>query len=799
MWAEEGAETFADFAGRQFDADFAAAGHGAAWAVEHGWAPQKCDPCTGAGPLDDPDAHRVGWPHSAQEAFFTRLHLRTTPEAAVEDLTRYFSGVETQDQQRFIRYSKELESDFPICGQGWVTDDPGTCAQDDRRAAPERTSLTRIFRARPPPRSRQRARLPALDPPGGPSMRKWTTADSAELYGIPNWGREFLKINDHGHLTVAPAGSGGLSLDLKALVDDLQRRDIGLPILVRFTDLLKNRIDTLSGAFHKAIAEYAYQGQYRGVYPVKVNQQRHLVEEIVNLGAEHHLGLECGSKPELLVVMAMLQDPEALIVCNGYKDEEYVETAMLAQKLGRRTIIVIEKASEIGLCVQVAKRLGVKPYLGFRAKLASKGAGRWEASTGDKAKFGLTIAEMVAGVEQLAASDMLDTLRLLHFHIGSQVSNIRSFKEALKEGSRIYVELAKMGAPMGYFDAGGGLGVDYDGSSTNFASSMNYTVEEYALDVIGAVASSCDEYGVAHPNIVTESGRAMVAHHAALIVNVLGVSEHPTGGDATAPTEDDPEVLHELYEALTDCTRKKYQAAWHDALAARAQALNMFNLGLLDLRQRARAEHLFWQIAGRIGRIISDLDYVPDELGGLKRALADTYFCNFSVFQSMPDAWAVDQLFPVIPIHRLNEEPTRTGILADITCDSDGKLDKFIDLHDVADTLRLHPLGEEPYYLGAFLVGAYQEILGDLHNLFGDTNTVMVSIHEDGSYELDSVVEGDTVTEVLKYVQYDRRQMVQRLRRACEKAVKNGNLSIEDSARLMKGYIAGLEGYTYLE
>ncbi len=630
-------------------------------------------------------------------------------------------------------------------------------------------------------------------------MQTWTTADSAELYGIPNWGRDFLAISPAGHLMVAPRGAAGSKLDLKDLVDDMERRGISLPLLVRFSDLIEARVRVLNEAFQGAIKEYEYKGVYRGVYPIKVNQQRHLVEEMLRFGKPYHLGLEAGSKPELLVVMALLDDPDAIIICNGYKDSEYVETALLAQKLGRRPFIVVEKASEIALCIEVSRKLGVRPNLGIRAKLASRGAGRWEASAGDKAKFGLTIQELVAAIEELRSQDMLDCLKLLHFHIGSQVSAIRSFKDALKEASRVYVEMVKLGAPMGYMDCGGGLGVDYDGSSTNFASSVNYSIEEYAADVVSAIQFACDEASVAHPTLVTESGRALVAHHAMLIVNVLGVGEHPTGGEAVAPGEGDPDVLHDLYEAVSTVSRKNYQSAWHDGQAARQEILSRFNLGLLDLQQRARGEHMFWQLAGRIARILPELPYVPDEFEKLDRTLADTYFCNFSVFQSMPDFWAVDQLFPVVPIHRLDERPTRRGILADITCDSDGKVDKFIDLHDVKDVLELHPINNQPYYLGVFLVGAYQEILGDLHNLFGDTNTVQVTIDDKVGYRLDHVVEGDRVTDVLSYVQYDRKGLVRRMRTACEKAVRAGTLNMEETAQVMQVYQQGLDGYTYLE
>ncbi len=631
-------------------------------------------------------------------------------------------------------------------------------------------------------------------------MRSWTISDSEEIYGIPNWGREFLRINSVGNLEVAPVGPKTKFTDLHALIEDLESRDIQPPILLRFPDLLEARIRTLSEAFNAAIAEYDYNGKYRGVFPIKVNQQRQLVDDIVRLGRPYHLGLEAGSKPELLLVLAMMDDPEAVVVCNGYKDQEYIETALLAQKLGRRTIIVIEKFTEAKLCIDMARKHGVKPLLGVRAKLASKGAGRWEASTGDKAKFGLTILEIVQLVDYLASEDHLDSLQLLHFHIGSQVSAIRSFKSALTEAARVFVELHALGAPMKYLDVGGGLGVDYDGSSTNFASSVNYTVQEYAYDVVAYIQSACDNAGVPHPDIITESGRALVAHHAVLVFNILGVSEHPTTEGPIEVLPEDPEPLHDLKAVLTEgITRKSFQSAWHDALGGREQVLTMFNLGLITLRQRATAERMFWQIAGRISKIIADLSYVPDELNRLDRALADTYFCNFSVFQSMPDSWAVDQLFPVVPIHRHETEPTRNGILADITCDSDGKIDRFIDLHDVRRMLPLHDPGDKPYYLAAFLVGAYQEILGDLHNLFGDTNAVIVTLTEDGGYEIESVVEGDTVTEVLSYVQFDRKDLIKRVRQACEQAVKKGEMTAKDTARVVQMYREGLDGYTYLE
>ena len=630
-------------------------------------------------------------------------------------------------------------------------------------------------------------------------MRGWTIQDSIELYNVRNWGRDFFRINDKGNVEVTPSGPRNGAVDLKVLVDDLVRRGIQPPILLRFPDILEYRVRSIANAFGKAIDAYDYQGVYRGVYPIKVNQQRHMVEEYVRFASEHHMGLEAGSKPELLIVLAMLDDPDALIICNGYKDAEFIETALLAQKLGRKPIIVVEKFTEFKLLVELSQKHNIRPTIGVRAKLASKGSGKWESSAGDRAKFGLTVGEMVDGVAFLKQQGMLDCLQMMHFHIGSQINAIRSMKNALKEATRIYTELYKMGAPMRYFDVGGGLGVDYDGSRTTFESSINYTVDEYAADVVSFVGEACTNADVPHPTLITESGRATAAHHSILIVNVLGTTDFRVETPATV-TDDDPDVLLELKEILDGITRKNFQEAYHDALAAKEEVLSRFNLGLLDLAQRARGEQLFWEISQRILHIVRNRKgYVPEELGGLEKALADCYFCNFSVFQSVPDSWAIEQLFPILPIHRLNEEPQRQAILADITCDSDGKIDHFIDLRDVKDVLALHEPNGQDYYLGVFLVGAYQEILGDLHNLFGDTNAVHVSLDEDGNPSIDHVIEGDTVSDVLRYVQYSKADLVKLVRRASEKALKEGRMSMEDARALMDAYQQGMEGYTYLE
>ncbi|TFH22929.1 MAG: biosynthetic arginine decarboxylase [Myxococcales bacterium] len=633
------------------------------------------------------------------------------------------------------------------------------------------------------------------------TVRAWTTKDSSELYSIDGWSAGYFAIGAECTVEVQPDGADGRRLDLLRLVEDLEKRGLKPPLLMRFSDILRDRLRRLAGCFDQAIADLAYTGRYRGVFPIKVNQQRHVVEELIDLGKELGFGLEAGSKPELLVALALLDDPDRLIVCNGYKDSEYIETALLARRLGRDTIIVLDRFGELEDVIAATRRLGIEPRLGVRARLATRGAGKWIESTGDKSKFGLTSYELVRVVERLEQEGLLHRLQLLHFHIGSQITAIRAIKDALREASRIYTALYRMGAPLGTIDVGGGLGVDYDGSRTNFHSSKNYSMQEYANDVIDALSVACEADDIPQPDIVSESGRALVAHHALLVFNVLGVSE--TLRDVPVPAreseEEEPDVVGSLRSVYDDITRKTYQEAFHDALELKEQAISLFNLGYLDLNGRARVEELFWACCRRILKIVRDLSYVPDDIEGIERALADTYYCNFSVFQSVPDHWAVKQLFPVMPIHRLKEKPTRRGIIADLTCDSDGKIDRFIDLHDVKDVVELHPfVPGEPYYLAVFLVGAYQEILGDLHNLFGDTNCVHVRL-DDSGYRIDHAVTGDSVAEVLRYVQYDRHDLVERVRQAGERAMREDALSIEDFARLMRHYQAGLDGYTYLE
>jgi arginine decarboxylase len=630
-------------------------------------------------------------------------------------------------------------------------------------------------------------------------MRGWTIKDSLELYSVPHWGQGFFGANAAGHLEVRPRGEGGPQVDLLELVRDLERRGLRTPLLIRFSDLLAGRIERLCDSFTGAIQEYNYNGRFRGVYPIKVNQQRHVVEEIIEFGSSHGIGLEAGSKPELLVALALLDTPNALIICNGYKDRAYVETALLAQKLGRTPIIVIDRFHEIDLVVKTARELNIRPHLGVRARLTTKGAGKWVESTGDRSKFGLSSLEIVDAVERLRSEDMLDCLELVHFHIGSQITAIRAHKDALAEASRVFVGLHAMGASPSILDVGGGLGVDYDGSKTSFHSSKNYSMQEYANDVISAIQESCDEAGVAHPDIVTEAGRAMVAHHSLLIFDVLGVNEMMTGHEPTAPVDEDPKVLQELWDLWEGISNKNLQESYHDLLQLKEEASTLFSLGYLDLPTRARAERLFWCGCEKVLRLVRDLDPVPEDFADLEKGLADTYYGNLSIFQSAPDHWAVKQLFPVLPIHRLDEKPTRRGIIADLTCDSDGKISKFIDQRDVKDVLELHPFNGAPYYLGMFLLGAYQEILGDLHNLFGDTDAVHVRIYDDSGYGVEHVVEGDSVENVLNYVQYDRRSLIEGVRRTIEGAMREGRITLEESAQLRRRFEQGLSGYTYLD
>ena len=626
---------------------------------------------------------------------------------------------------------------------------------------------------------------------------RWTTTDSSELYDVASWGKGYFSVGANGHLWVHPAKDPARGIDLKELVDTLVLRGISLPILIRFAEIVRHRLSEIHQAFEAAMAEHGYHGGYSCVYPIKVNQQRQVVEEVFNFGRPFKYGLEAGSKPELLAVLA-IADNETPIICNGFKDDEYIEMVMLATKIGRNITTVVEKYTELDLVAAYAQRIGVKPRIGLRLKLAARGSGRWKSSGGYRSKFGLTVSEAVRALDQLKSLGLADCLELLHFHLGSQITNIRHIKAAVIEAARIYTELARAGAGLKFLDVGGGLGIDYDGSQTDFESSVNYTLQEYANDVVYHVQNVCDEAGVAHPTIISESGRAVVAYHSMLVFNVLGVSGFGEQEPPAVPPEAEQPLI-DLQETYRSLSNKNLLESFHDAQQALDQALNLFSLGYLPLEQRAQVENLYWIICRRIQRMAKDLEFFPEELEGLDAMLSDTYFCNFSIFQSMPDSWAIKQLFPIMPIHRLEERPTRNAVLGDISCDSDGKVDQFIDRRDVKRTLPLHAYNGQDYYLGAFLIGAYQEILGDLHNLLGDTNAVHVTLNGNGEIILDHVIKGDTVREVLDYVEFNADLLLIQLRRDVETALREGRIGYEESGRLLRFYEEGLRGYTYLE
>lgn len=634
----------------------------------------------------------------------------------------------------------------------------------------------------------------------------WSINDSLELYHLNAWGQGYFAINDAGHVIVRPEQIAGREIDLFEVVQGLKARELTTPVVVRFSGILAHRLRKLNEAFARAIAENDYRNKYAAVFPIKVNQQRLVVEEVYRYGAEFSFGLEAGSKPELLAVMAVTENsPDRLIVCNGFKDDSYIETAMLATKLGRTIVPVVENFSELGLILKHADRLGVKPKIGIRVKLASEGSGRWRDSAGEKSKFGLFITEILEAVEVLRERGMLDCLKLVHCHPGSQLQDIRRVKEAINELAHVYAELKLLGAGLEYIDVGGGLGVDYDGSGTNYASSMNYDMQEYASDVVYRVASVCNARGIDHPVIVSESGRAIAAHHSVLIFNTLGTSAldgfNVTGKeDEQYATQTLPQPVQDLLGAYREVSDRTLVECWHDALTAREQCLQMFKLGLLSLEFRGLAERLYWATCAKIRDHARRLEETPEELEDLENILSDIYFCNMSVFQSLPDSWAIDQLFPIMPIHRLTEYPSRRAVLADITCDSDGKIDRFVSHREVKRTLELHDTraGEE-YYLAAFLVGAYQETLGDLHNLFGDTHVVHIRLEDDGNWSIDEVVKGDTANRVLEYMEYDVAELYPALARDCERAIRDGRMTVAESQALKRFYEGELNGYAYLE
>ncbi|HZJ74548.1 MAG TPA: biosynthetic arginine decarboxylase [Perlabentimonas sp.] len=630
-------------------------------------------------------------------------------------------------------------------------------------------------------------------------MRKWRIEDSAELYNVKGWGVDYFSINEKGNMTVTPR-KDGVAIDLKELVEELQLRDVATPMLLRFPDILDSRIEKMSTCFKVAAEEYEYKGQNFVVYPIKVNQMRPVVEEIVSHGKKFNIGLEAGSKPELHAVIGVNTDNESLIICNGYKDEDYIELALLAQKMGRQIFLVIEKLNELKLITKISKRLKVKPNLGIRIKLASSGSGKWEDSGGDVSKFGLTSSELLDALDFLRKNKMQNCLKLLHFHVGSQVTKIRRIKLALREASQFFVEINQMGFKVDFVDIGGGLGVDYDGTrSPNSGNSINYSVQEYVNDAVSTIVDAANKNNLPHPNVITESGRSLTAHHSILVFEVLETATPPTWDEDEEVGEDAHELVQELYNLWNTLNQPRMLETWHDALQIREEALDRFSLGILDLKTRAQVEKLFWSVARNIQDLTTVMKHIPEELRQLPKLLSDKYFCNFSLFQSLPDSWAIDQIFPVIPLQRLDEKPNRMATIQDITCDSDGKIDNFIATRNYSYYLPLHtPKQKESYYIGVFLVGAYQEILGDLHNLFGDTNAVHVSVTDKG-YNIDQIIDGETVAEVLDYVQYNAKKLVRTVETWVTKAVKSGTISTEEGKEFLSNYRSGLYGYTYLE
>ncbi len=637
-----------------------------------------------------------------------------------------------------------------------------------------------------------------------PPHAEWNTAQAEQLYRLQAWGKGYFSINDQGHIAVRPDMDASREIDLLEVMQGLKARDLHAPVVVRFSDILRHRLGQLHDAFAQAILENNYRNKYCAVFPIKVNQQRLVVEEVYRYGAQYQFGLEAGSKPELLAVMAMTEDaPQRMIICNGFKDDSYIEAVILATKLGRTIVPVVENFSELQLILKHAAQYQVRPRIGVRVKLASEGAGRWRNSAGDRSKFGLFVSEILELVATLKSHDMLDCLQLVHCHPGSQLHDIRRVKETIGELAHVYAELKSLGANLQYIDIGGGLGVDYDGTRSNFESSMNYSLHEYASEVVYRIASVCNARGIDHPIIVSESGRATAAHHSVLLFNVLGCSQldhFHIDAQETADKTGLPQCLIDLREAYDNVTDTRLVECYHDALQAREDALQMFKLGYLSLAHRGLAERWYWATCTRIRDRCRQLPQIPDELADLETLLSDTYFCNFSLFQSLPDSWAIDQLFPIMPIHRLGEAPTRNAVLADITCDSDGKIDQFVGDRHTKRFLELHELRpNEDYFLAVFLVGAYQETLGDLHNLFGDTHVVHIRLHDEGGWWIEEVIKGDTASEVLGYMQYRVDELYPQLSRDCERAVREQRLSLAESQALRRFYESELNGYTYLE
>ena len=613
------------------------------------------------------------------------------------------------------------------------------------------------------------------------------------------WGTSYFGINDKGDVYVTPC-KDNTQIDIRDIMDELALRDITPPVLLRFPDILDNRIEKTSSCFEKAAKEYDYKGESFIIYPIKVNQMQPVVEEIISHGRKFNLGLEAGSKPELHAVIAVQCQSDSLIICNGYKDQSYIELALLAQKMGKRIFIVVEKLNELDIIARIAKKLGVRPNLGVRIKLASSGSGKWEESGGDASKFGLTSSELLAALEILESKGMKDCLKLIHSHIGSQITKIRRIQTALREASQFYIQMHKMGYDVEFVDCGGGLGVDYDGTrSSNSESSVNYSIQEYVNDCLYTFIEAANANGIKHPNMITEGGRSLSAHHSVLVIDVLETASLPEMNEEYEPTPESHKLVKDLYEIWDNLNPRTMMEDWHDAEQIREEALDLFSHGMVDLQTRAEIERMYWSVCREVNSMAKSMKHLPEELKGLDKLLADKYFCNFSLFQSLPDSWAIDQLFPIVPLQRLDERPTRSATIQDITCDSDGKIANFVTNRHLSHILPVHTIKKnDPYYLGVFLVGAYQEILGDMHNLFGDTNAVHISV-KDGKYNIDQIFDGETVEEVLSYVQYNPKKLVRQLEIWVTKSVKAGKISLEEGKEFLSNYRSGLYGYTYLE
>ncbi len=634
----------------------------------------------------------------------------------------------------------------------------------------------------------------------------WNIESARGLYNIQRWGAKYFDINDAGHVVARPLQDAGATVDLTDVIEEAKERGLKFPVLIRFQDILRHRVEAINSAFRNSIAEYNFQGKYRGVFPIKVNQLREVVEEILDAGKPFDFGLEVGSKPELFAGLALQSHQGCLIICNGYKDAEFIKMALLGIKLGKTVIMVVEKLEELKQIIVISKQLGIEPHIGIRARLLSKGAGKWAESGGENAKFGLSTAELLAATEMLSAENLGHCLKLLHFHIGSQVPDILTVKKAVQEAARFYAKLHKMGFPVEYMDVGGGLGVDYDGSRSAFDSSTNYTLQEYTNDIVYYIADVCNAEKVPHPNIVSESGRAIVAHHSVLIVEVFGAIEKIRPGDFLKYGDNEHALVKELLDIKKNLAKLNKLEAFHDAQERKEDAQHMFTLGLLDLLDKAKIENLYWEIGRDVVRHFHGQAYIPEEIRKLEDTLADQYLCNFSVFQSLLDHWALGQLFPIMPVSRLNERPTREGTLVDITCDSDGQINKFIDLRDVRDTLPLHELksngngNQEPYFIGFFLMGAYQDIMGDLHNLFGRVNEVHVFLEPDepAGYYIEEIIEGNTIIHSLAAVQYDENELKRKMKAQMDEAIKSDRMKPSEAMRLLDDYERGLKAYTYL-